>query len=128
MLSVRMPLPKDADPFGTWWTLREAECILHGVMFMKKQNLGDSAETKTSQIADEHLLTGLLNTGSYGILDRLFSGEPHEGSEGPKMKKRRLEEQKASIKGLTRSSGNQVGEEAEKSASAGDPMEISKEP
>lgn len=107
-----MPLPPHTDPYGTWWTLRDLESILHGVMFMKKLNVGDHQEPKTSQIADEHLVTNLLNQGSFNILDRLFSGEAQPN------KKRKLEETRAPVKNIVSDKGK--GKEGEN----GEAMEV----
>lgn len=70
-----MPLPENADPYATWWTIYCKEHFLHGVMCMKKRNVeSNPTEYKPSQIADEHKITGLVRTGNLSLLDHLFSG------------------------------------------------------
>jgi hypothetical protein len=112
-----MPLPKDVDPYATWWTLKDPNSMLHGVMFMKKQNTNPNQKSKSSQVADEHLLTGLLNTGSFNLLDRLFSGEAHE----PAHKRRKIDDF-APVKGAL----GHVEEEKSETPSAQDMMEVEK--
>jgi len=115
-----MPLPPETDPYGTWWTLRDSDSLLHGVMFMKKQNIGAHEEPKTSQIADEHLMTSLLNQGSFNILNRLFAGESQP------QKKRRVET--ASVKAIgTEKEADEKEKEKEtvkEKKEEGDPMEL----
>lgn len=82
-----MPLPKDADPYATWWTLKSPDSPLHGVMFMRKQGNTNDVAPKPSQVADEHVLAGVLQSGTVSVLGQIFGANPQ-----PAAKKRKLDE------------------------------------
>ena len=70
-----MPLPKQADPFATWWVLksRDPASLLHGIMFMKKLEGELSQKHKTSIVAEEQLIADLLKSEALINLGQAWS-------------------------------------------------------
>ncbi len=61
-----MPLPKSADPFGTWWTVKSKDPgqLLHGVMFFKKLEGELAQKHKSSSVSDEEVIATALKNES----------------------------------------------------------------